>query len=304
MKGNTLITSKEDLYSRATGILEHSVLEDKHVTVVGLGSFGSVIPTDLARAGVGHFTLIDFDRLEPSNVARHQCGLSDLGRLKTDAVKDQILDRNPYARIRTEEININEKPEILKEAMQNSDLTLCMTDENESRSRINSMGIELGKTVIFGRAITRAEGGDIFILRGHDKDLPCLECLIGAGLFNYQENEKTQFAQERKETPAYVSDEDVEATIQVGLFSDISPITNMITKLSLVELAKGKESGLESLEEDLTSQYYFWVNRRESKYASWEPMGLKPNRLSILRWYGVKIQKSTNCISCLQFALT
>ena len=39
--------------------------------------------------------LIDFDRLELSNVARHVCGVNDLGRYKTFAVRDSILQKNP-----------------------------------------------------------------------------------------------------------------------------------------------------------------------------------------------------------------
>ena len=69
----------------------------------------------------------------------------------------------------------------------------------------------------------------------------------------------------------------------------------MVVKLSLVELSKDTNSQLTSTEEDLTSDYYIWVNRREKAYKSWLPMGYFANRPSILRWYAVKTQKQNHC---------
>lgn len=297
------VPGKSQLYSRAKGILEHSILENSKVSLVGLGSFGGYIAVELAKAGAGNFDLIDFDRLELSNVARHQCGIDDLGRYKTNAVADLIHLKNPYATTHKYEININKDFDTFSRAVADSDLILCLTDNNESRNRINDYCLKNKKTAIFGRAITRAEAGDVFVLDGmHQADAPCLACLVGMGLFKKADDERTQFRRVREETPAYVSDADVEATIQVGLSSDINPICNMIVKLSLLYLAKGKESGLTSLYEDLTAKYYLWVNRRENKYKNWHPMQFFANKPSVLRWYGAKVSKNPICPSCNQEA--
>ena len=79
------IPSHQELYSRNKGILEINILETKRVMIVGLGSFGSQIAIELAKAGVGSFSLFDFDRVELHNLARHTCTINDLGRLKIDA---------------------------------------------------------------------------------------------------------------------------------------------------------------------------------------------------------------------------
>ena len=50
-----------------TPALELNILEGKRVMIVGLGSFGSQIAIELAKAGVGHFALMDFDRVELHN---------------------------------------------------------------------------------------------------------------------------------------------------------------------------------------------------------------------------------------------
>ena len=93
------IPAKDELYSRSKGILEVNVLEGKRVMIVGLGSFGSQIAIELAKAGVGSYSLWDFDRVELHNLARHTCGIQELGRLKTNAIQDAILAKNPYARV-------------------------------------------------------------------------------------------------------------------------------------------------------------------------------------------------------------
>ncbi|MDY0278447.1 MAG: hypothetical protein RBQ97_10235, partial [Acholeplasma sp.] len=162
---------------------------------------------------------------------------------------------------------------------------------------LNTIAVEIKKKIIFGRAITRAEGGDVFRYNPVENK-PCLACLIGKGLFNFQQEEISTARQASMNLPAYTSVEDKAAAIQVGLSSDILPICNMIVKLTLVELSKGLSSGLASLEEDLIADYYIWANRREIKYKNLPKMEFKANQPSILRWYGVRVPKDQNCFIC------
>ena len=291
------IPAKSDLYSRSKGLLEVDTLSKKKIALVGLGSFGSTIAIEMAKAGIGNFKLFDFDRIELSNIARHTCGVNDLGRLKTHAIRDSILLKNPFANVSTYEININDDLDIYEKAIQDADLVLCLTDENRSRSNINEISLKQKKVTIFGRAITRAEGGDVFRLRP-ESGSPCLGCLLGKGLFNYKNEEISTLKQAGRDAPAYVSPEDQEAIVQVGLSSDIAPITNMMVKLSLVELSRGLNSGISSLEEDLVADYYIWANRRDKHYANWSKFEYQFNKPSILRWYGARITKNEKCMVC------
>ena len=289
------VPQKSELYSRSKGLLEVAILEQKRVAIIGLGSFGSLIAVELAKAGLGKFNLYDFDRVELSNIARHMCGINDLGRYKTLAVKDIIHTKNPYAEVTTFEIDINEEYEVFKNSLQNVDLIICVTDENMSIYNINKTSIEFKKTKIFSRAITRAEGGDVYRFRPTQSASPCLGCLIGSGFFDFKNEEVSSVAQAERDAPDYVSQDEINATVQVGLSSDIAPICNMVVKLSLVELSRGLASGISSLEQDLIADYYIWVNRRERAYSAWQPMEFFANRPSILRWYGVEAKKSTKC---------
>lgn len=291
------IPSHQELYSRSKGILEINILENKRVMIVGLGSFGSQIAIELAKAGVGSFSLFDFDRVELHNLARHTCTINDLCRLKTDAIYDAIKGKNPYAKIDKYPIDINDDLQLLNQEIAKSDLVICATDNNKSRFNISEALVKQKHTGIFGRAVTRAEGGDVFRYRPGG---PCYCCLIGAGFYDPNIDEITDVASARRDgrIPAYASEEDANAMVQVGLSADIEPICNMMVKLSLMELSRGANSGIKCLESELVYDYYMWANRRERRHASWAPLPNAANRSTILRWYGARIPKDGQCPLC------
>lgn len=291
------IPSHQELYSRNKGILEINVLENKRVMIVGLGSFGSQIAIELAKAGVGSFSLFDFDRVELHNLARHTCTINDLGRLKTDAIYDAIKGKNPYAIVDKYPIDINDDLQLLNKEIAQSDIIICATDNNKSRFNISEALVKQKRIGIFGRAVTRAEGGDVFRYRPGG---PCYCCLIGAGFYDPNIDEITEVSSARRDgrIPAYASAEDADAMVQVGLSADIEPICNLMVKLSLMELSRGTNSGIKCLESELVYDYYMWANRRERRHASWAPLPNAANRPTILRWYGARIPQDVQCPLC------
>ena len=291
------IPSRDDLYSRSKGLLEIDILAKKRVMIVGLGSFGSQIAIELAKAGVGSFAVFDFDRVELHNLARHTATINDLGRLKTNVLKDAIQGKNPYAQVDLFPININENLELMAEEVKKADLVLCCTDNNESRFNLQTVLLNQQKIGIFGRAVTRAEGGDVFRYRPGG---PCYCCLIGNQWFDQTAEEITNVDSARRngQIAAYVSNEDADAMVQVGLSADIEPICNMMVKLALVELSRGAQSGITQLEEELVYDYYMWANRRERRHRNWSPMPGAGSRPTIMRWYGAHIPRNEECSLC------
>ncbi len=71
------------------------------VAVCGLGGLGSNIAIALARAGIGKLVLIDFDKVDITNLHRQQYKASQIGRYKTDALAENLLEIAPYADIKT-----------------------------------------------------------------------------------------------------------------------------------------------------------------------------------------------------------
>lgn len=290
-----MIPSKENLYSRNKGILEIGVLETKHVAIIGLGSFGSHIAIELAKAGVGVFSLVDYDRIELHNLARHTCFIKDLGRLKTEAIAEAILGKNPYAVIHKYPLDISKNPKELQEIVSHSDLIICATDNNPSRFALSQVLFDFQKVGIFGRAFTRAEGGDVFIYR---PEQACYSCMVGNMGLVQEEITDEASARQSGTIPAYVSAQDADAMVQVGLSTDIEPICNMMVNLALVELSKGEASGISCLEDELVYNYYIWANRRERKFANWHVLPGAGPMPTIMRWYGANISRREGCAIC------
>lgn len=78
------------------------------VAVCGLGGLGSNVAISLARAGIGRLRLIDFDRVDISNLHRQQYGVSQLGMYKTEAMKLMLAEIAPYCEATANTVRLNE----------------------------------------------------------------------------------------------------------------------------------------------------------------------------------------------------
>ena len=107
-----MIPSKEE-WSEALigrhGMELHKRFSSATVAICGLGGLGSNISISLARAGVGKLILIDFDRVDITNLHRQQYKANQIGRYKTDALKENLLEIAPYVEIKTITEKITEK---------------------------------------------------------------------------------------------------------------------------------------------------------------------------------------------------
>lgn len=86
------------------------------VAVCGLGGLGSNIAIALARAGVGHLHLIDFDRVDLTNLNRQHYAVGQLGQYKTDALRETLSLVSPYCDVTCDTIQVTEEnlPDLLK----------------------------------------------------------------------------------------------------------------------------------------------------------------------------------------------
>ena len=106
-----MIPTKEEMHqalSERHGAELQKKISAARVAVCGLGGLGSNIAIALARAGVGHLHLIDFDRVDITNLNRQQYFVRQLGLLKTDALQETLTDIAPYCDITTSSVKITE----------------------------------------------------------------------------------------------------------------------------------------------------------------------------------------------------
>ncbi len=288
-----VIPGLQHLFSRQKGVLESDLLQGKRLVIVGMGSVGSVCAVELVKSGFMQFTLVDFDRLELTNIARHACGLKDLGRYKTRAVADLLLDKNPYCTVTSCDWDLTQHPEELEAVVAAADLVLVATDNNHTRFAVNRHAVTHGKPVIFGRARKRAVGGDV--LRVRPGETPCYQCIFGAFYRNVPE-ETSQ--------PVSAYGGTLTMAAEPGLALDIDFISLMMVKLAIQEMVRDTGSTLnQTLPEDLAAPLYLWANRREAGvgFADWTPLSQSALEMTILRWYGVDYPRDPDCPACGDF---
>ena len=134
-----MIPTKEE-WNRALeerhGKALHKAFSSAAVAVCGLGGLGSNIAISLARVGVGRLILIDFDRVDITNLHRQQYKASQIGMYKTDALADNLREINPYIELKTHTERIAEENavtllqgvDIICEAFDNAEAKAMLTD--------------------------------------------------------------------------------------------------------------------------------------------------------------------------------
>ena len=160
------------LLARCTGE-EVKKLRNAEVAVAGLGGLGSHVSVFLVRAGVGHLHLIDFDKVDLTNLNRQHYFISHLGMDKTEALKEQLLQINPWLDIKTSCERVTE--ENIPRLFQKADIICEAFDRPENKAMLVNGCLELfpEKPLIcasgmggFGRSntiITRQVGRNFYL---------------------------------------------------------------------------------------------------------------------------------------------
>jgi sulfur carrier protein ThiS adenylyltransferase len=135
----------------------HGKVKSATVGIAGLGGLGSAIAIALARIGVGRLVLADFDIVEPSNLNRQQYFVNQIGIPKTDAMKANLVQINPYVIVDTH--------------------CVTLTPAN--------MATTFDKVDVMVEAFDRAEA-KAMIMEIFSKDLPAIPLVMATGLAGYE----------------------------------------------------------------------------------------------------------------------
>lgn len=85
-------------------------LQNASVLVVGLGGVGSFAAEFLTRSGIGKMTIVDGDKIEPTNINRQLPALyKTIGKYKTEVMAERLKNINPELKLKT--INLFIQPE-------------------------------------------------------------------------------------------------------------------------------------------------------------------------------------------------
>ena len=104
------------------------------VAICGLGGLGSNIAVALTRAGVGRLILIDFDKVDISNLHRQQYQADQIGLYKTKALTENLKQMAPYVEIISYTVRITE--ENFRELLNDADIICEAFDDAEAKAML------------------------------------------------------------------------------------------------------------------------------------------------------------------------
>ena len=116
------------------GITLHERFSSATVAICGLGGLGSNIAIALARAGIGKLLLIDFDRVDITNLHRQQYKANQIGCYKADALAENLSEIVPYTEIQTVTAKITE--ENFADLLKDADIVCEAFDNAESKAML------------------------------------------------------------------------------------------------------------------------------------------------------------------------
>lgn len=240
-----------DIFSRNVGILESTVMLQKKAVFVGCGSVGSLVAVELAKAGVGNFMLIDNDVFGYHNICRHQCGIYDVGRFKTDALADRIFQINPYATVMKKNCMIQEIDRGEMEDFCNEDtIIIGGADNREGDLYASDFALENKMPFISIGCWERAFAGEIFYCLPNG--MPTYRDFLKAmGYISGRVTQNRRF---------YTTEEDLEkVSFEPGISADVNFITIIGVKIILDLLNRSTPGFIQRLVPYLT-QYTLVCN--------------------------------------------
>ena len=169
--------AEQNYYQRQTSLPELGLqgqqkLRDARVLVIGAGGLGCPALTYLAAAGVGTLGIIDFDRVEISNLHRQILfTVADVGRPKAEVAAERLRLLNPYIHVNTYLEGLNRENAL--SIIGTYDLVVDGSDNFPTRYLVNDACVILDKPLVFG-SIYKFEGQiSVFNYRGG----PTYRCL-------------------------------------------------------------------------------------------------------------------------------
>lgn len=149
-------------------------LSQARVLIIGLGGLGSPASMYLASAGVGNLVLVDFDRVDISNLQRQIVHTTpNVDRLKIESAKEHLQALNPEIKIDCID-HVLEGDELINEA-EKATVIVDASDNFKTRFALNEASVKTKTPLVSGAAI-RFEG-QVSVFNPQSEDSPCYRCL-------------------------------------------------------------------------------------------------------------------------------
>ena len=173
-----LSTKQIEKYSRqivlkSVGTIGQKKILNSNVLIVGAGGLGCPIVDYLSRAGVGNIGIVDYDKVDVSNIHRQSIfTFKDVGKYKVEVLKKRLIDINPDVKIKIYKNKITKKN--VYKILNKFDIIVDGSDNFKTKFLLNQFANKLKKIFIVG-AISRYDG-HIFAFNFKNNNEACLKC--------------------------------------------------------------------------------------------------------------------------------
>lgn len=166
----------EDWRKRLEGLVPMDI-GAKMVAIIGCGSVGSFMATELVRSGICLLTIVDPDTVEWANLTRTVYGHKDIGRFKVEALSGHLHDIFPDVHVEAHAKPIQNIEGGLVPLLQQADLVISAVDHPKTTGLIDRYCYALGKPVVFVGLYKGAKGGEVVV--SMPEKTPCYHCSTG-----------------------------------------------------------------------------------------------------------------------------
>ncbi len=156
------------------GIIGQKKIKSSKVLIFGMGGLGCPLSVYLASSGVGTIGIVDYDKVELSNLNRQIIfNTQDIGKYKVDIAKKKIKKINNKSKIKSYKFKVNKSN--IEKLIQNFDIICDGTDNFHTRLLINDFSLKKKKILI--SAAVSGFDGHIFKF-DFRKKTPCYRCFM------------------------------------------------------------------------------------------------------------------------------
>lgn len=173
MNDDQLLRYSRQIMLPQMGITGQQRLLDARVLIMGLGGLGAPVAMYLAAAGVGELVLVDFDRVDLSNLQRQIIHTTQsIGQAKVESASKTLHGLNPSCKLILVNQQLDEKG--LSQQVAKVDLVIDCCDNFATRFALNRASVKHQIPLVSGAAIRM--DGQVAVFSGQPGD-PCYHCL-------------------------------------------------------------------------------------------------------------------------------
>ena len=176
-----------DPLEQRIGRMARERLAKARIGIAGAGGLGSNIAMMLARSGVGHLVIADFDTVDESNLNRQHYAREHVGASKVDALSQQIHAVDP--RVAMQVFRLRVTPQNARELFGGCDIVCEAFDDAQAKAMLVEQLLSLtpGPIVVSGNGmagigpaseiVTRRLGSRLYVCGDGESDVDAGEVL-------------------------------------------------------------------------------------------------------------------------------